>query len=905
MKRLYALLVSLLLPPGFRGRHGRDMTEALGDRLDSARTARARLLALIGESWDVARNAPGAWAGEIGKGIRREGPSLSMDDVLQGMRTSGRALFRRPAVSLTVIATLAIGIGATTALYTVIDALVLEPLPYPDADRLVYVWGRIDEARQVELSGPEFDAIRRDTEVFSSLAEVKGSPNFASRAQDAAEIVVMTSVSTEYFDVWGIRPIIGRTFVAEDDVLLPPSVITDASSQWPVLKAVISHGFWQRRFGGDPGVVGRTVALSGRDREIIGVMPEGFHGMLPSAFGDAGEVDGWYLSPYDASQFPRDTRFIRAVGRLAPGVSLVEAGAALERLAEAERATDAIAARDDWHLDVIPLHEGVTEAARRLLPLVVGSVLIVLLIACSNVATVLLARITERSDELALRRALGGGPARLVGLVLGETVLLSLMGTAAGALLAWSGTRALVALRPAGILHLERIGMDGSVLATTALTGVGAALLATIAPALWVRDSATAAVASSARGGTAGRRFRQWGSVIVSGEVALALVLTLGAGLLVRTFIGLASVDPGFRTEAIMTAKVNPSTASYPRDGSRVRLYSRLASVAVANPEIVEFGAIAAAPLDGAASMAVEIPGRNGAMRVTVDYRRVTPGALEVLGIPIVEGRTLRWADYDDPDRLFAVVDQRMADENWPDRSPIGERIVVGRRTYGDESVVDAPIEAEVVGVARSIRGRTLRTADPPTMYVSVHFNASGDYTLVALGRRGRTPSADALRSTVAALDPDLPLFDFASMDDILGRELRSVRYALLLVGLLGAVGLTLAGTGVFGLSSYAVGLRRRELSIRAAIGAKPRSLVAIVLRDGMVVAAAGIAVGWMAALAFTRALSSLLFRVRPWDPVTFAGVATVLALVVVAGCIGPGVRAGRSDPAATLREEG
>lgn len=816
---------------------------------------------------------------------------------LRPIRYAARGLGRRPGFALVLVLTLALGIGANTAVFSVVDGVLLEPLPYPDAHRLVFVWGETSEDATVLLSGPQA-AEAVEVESFSSVARVFGFGSTSMVREELPEPIRTLTVGPAFFDVLAVPPLLGRGFRPEDDVKLTNEQIRDPDFVRPIGAMVLSHSFWRDRFGGDPGVLGRVVGISGHRQEIVGVMPPGFRAHLPSALEENSPEDVWILSPFDQAAFPRDTRFVRVIGRLPEASRISQAQAALERLATWQRQTFPEDARDNFHLRASSLQEEAGATARGPLLLLMAAVGLVLLIACANTATLLLARGAERNTELGLRRALGAGKGQLAAIGLGESFLAAAVGGLAGVFLASFLTRFLARLAPPDLPRVDAIEVDGSVLLYTAVVTLGVALAAGILPA--IQSLRQTALRPEMRH-TGTRRHHRAGNVLVVTEVALAVILVTATGLLLRSMGRVISADPGFDPSGVFTWEAALTTPTHPTWASRVSYFQAMEGALLSLPGVRAAGVMNPIPFDGADRVEVRLGMEEGAPRIVADTRRTGPGALEALGIQKIRGRLFQWSDLEDFDRLFAVVDERFAEEAWPGEEALGKVISVVRREYGEASRVwDEWKRVEVVGVVETIRGRDLRTVDPPTVYLTYSQNMWGSPAFVT---KADVPlTGTAVRRAAAEANPRPLLRYFSTLEAVAGDRVAALRFALTLIGVFAALGLTLAATGVYGLLAHTVGARERELYVRAALGAEQRRLVVYVLRLGLGITVPGIALGWLGALSLTRFLDALLYEVTPTDPLTFLTVAAFLGTVATLACWIPGRRAGRTDPAKALR---
>ncbi|MEM7416215.1 MAG: ADOP family duplicated permease [Gemmatimonadota bacterium] len=807
-------------------------------------------------------------------------------------RTGMRGLVRRPGLTASIVVTLALGIGANTAVFSVIDGVLLEPLPFPDGEQLAYVWG-VTEGDDTELlSGPQAAEVMA-SEAFEAATMIFGYVGTSMVRDATPEPLLTLTVQHRFFDVLGVAPLLGRGFVAGDEFKLTNEQMRDPDFVRPVGAMVLRYGAWIDRFGGDPSVLGQIVEVSGHRQQIVGVMPPGFRAHLPAELGETEPEDVWIMSPFDQPSFPRDTRFVRAIGRVPEGRDLSSVQDELDRVSAWQRATFGEDARDDFHLRVTWLQSETGSTARGPLALLLTAVGFVLLIACANVATLLLVRASEREEELGVRRALGASRAQLALLALSESVLVATLGGMLGIALAPALTTLLVDLAPAELPRLDMVGVDRSVLAFTALVTLSVAFVTGSLPAL---RSAVAAPPGAGARLSGSRRERRTGSVLVGIEVTLAVVLVTGTGLLLRSLGNTFSVDPGFRTADVFVWEANLTTPSHPTWPSRAQYFREVQERMLTEPGVRAVGVMTPAPLTGVERSEVRVGMGEDASTVLADFRRTGPGAIEALGIDLREGRTLTWTDLEDFDRLYAVVDERFARRAWPTESALGQVISMERREYGAGSeIYDEWKRIEVVGVVESIRGRDVREDDLPTVYVSYAQNMWGRPVFVT---HSDVPlPSSVVRQHAAVVDARPLITDVASLDTIAMARLGALRFALTLVGAFAGLGLLLASTGVYGVLSYAVGRRERELNIRAALGADGARLSWEVVRSALAITASGLLVGWLAAGLLTRFIRTLLFDVSPLDPLTYLGVGVALLTVAGSAAWLPARRAWRRDP--------
>lgn len=800
---------------------------------------------------------------------------------MSDLRYAVRQLLRRPGFAAAAVVTLGLGIGSATAIFGAADAILLRRLPYPGADRLTVVWehhpGR-GRARNL-VASVNFLAWRERARSFESLAAY-GSRGLTLSAGEEAVRASAGAVTPEMFDVFGVRPALGRAFDAGE-----------AEREEPVV--VLSHGTWQRIFGGDPDAVGSTVRIEGQPYRVLGVMPREFElPEFPVLWWTLESPDLWVpLRPSPEYQ----GRSLAVFGKLAPGVTLEGAQAEMTALAgrlAAEREYD-----EGWSANVVALHEQVVGEARTPLLVLLGAVGFLLIIACANVTHLLLARAALRRDELALRVALGAGRGRLVRQGLTESLVLAALAAGLGTLLAGWGTRALVLLHPDGIPRAAELSMDARALAIAVGVSLVAALLSGLLPALRASRQHPAELMGS--GGrvtaSAGRNLRR---VLIAGEVALSLALLVGAGLLGRSLLHLHAVDPGFDPEGRLTFRVALPNDARLEDPEVVDFFSRLVSRVGSLPGAGPAAAALTLPFGGlgiGTSFLVEghpDPGR--ADRPVADVRPVTPGYFEALGIRFLAGRDFDGRDRPDAPRPY-IVNETLARTWWPGESALGKEL---RVSLGEM------LPGRVVGVVEDVRLKSLGEPPRGTIYMPhAYLPADGMYVVV---RAVSDPAGlvGMVRGAVSEMGRDLPVHDVATLEERIEGSLAAERFRTVLLGVFAGLALLLAAAGLYGVVSHSGAQRTREIAIRMAIGARAREVLRQVLRESLVPTLAGVAAGLLAALFLTRLLGSLLFALDPLDPVTLLGTVAVLVATSVLAAWLPAWRATRVDPARVLRAE-
>jgi putative ABC transport system permease protein len=797
----------------------------------------------------------------------------------RGLRLALRSLRRAPAFTVASVATLALGIGANTAIFSAVNGVLLNPLAYPDPERLVVVWGRHVTIGRETASLPDFLDWRSQAGSFEALGAM-ASTRFNVTGAGEPEVVNGAITTATLFRVFGVVPSAGRSFREEEERRAAPRV------------AMLGEGYWRRRFAGRPAIVGRPIMLGGVPHTVVGIVPAHLRLQRP--------VDVWTPLVTDTTR-PRRGDFLTVLGRLRPGATLERAQAEMTtimRRLEAQYPET----NTGWGAELVSLREQMVGEIRPALLVFMGAVGLVLLVACANVANLMLARVAGRSHELTVRSALGASRARLAGELLIESLLLGLMGGGLGLILALWGIEAIRALGPDTLPRVEEVGLDGRVLGFALALSLGTGLLFGLAP-VWrltgadIRDG----LAEGSRGATGGSGIRRARSALVLGEVALAFVLLAAATLLLRSFERLQQVDPGFAADRVLTARITLPQLKYPEE-ERWRAFGRdLLARAAAEPGVSSVALVSDAPLgDSPQYWSFDIQGREAPTDGSVqDAAVLTTSAsyFETLRIPLIRGRL-----YDASDRPGArdvvVVSQEAARRFWRGRNPIGDRI-----TFGDPADPDASWST-VVGVVGDVRHESLQEQPYPQIYLP--FEQAPVRSVVLTARTGGDPLSlvPAIRRVLRELDPDLPLADVSTLDQRKAVALTRPRVNAAVLGGFALAALVLAAVGIYGVVAYGVVQRTRELGIRMALGAGGGTLLLMVIRQGMVPVLGGMAAGLVGALAGGRVLRSLLFGVEAGDPVTLAAVTCFLVTVALAAMYLPARRAARSDPMAALRND-
>ena len=799
---------------------------------------------------------------------------------LQDLRHGARLLLRAPGFSLIAVVALAIGIGANTAIFSVVNTLLLRKLPYADAERLAVIWEHnLPRDRKSNVVSPgNFIHWREMNQVFEDIAAVGLTFNVTLTGAGDPEELPMQLVSSQFFPILGVRPAMGRPFAAEED--RPDGRVV-----------VISDRLWRRRFSADPGILQRSITLQGNPYSVVGVMPPGF------SFLDK-TVELWLPVGFRAEARTPRGRWLQVVGRLKTGETFERAQEDMQRVA-AEMTRLFPDFNTGWTARVVPLREELTGNVRPALFVMLGAVAFVLLIACANVANLLLARATARQRELAVRAALGAGRARLVRQLLGESLVLATAGGMAGLLLGWWALHFLraVAAERLPIQRLEMVGIDVPVLLFTLAVSILSGVVFGIVPALTASGTGlNDALKEGGRTGTSARSNRARSAFVVV-EVALALVLLVGAGLLVRSFVQLLSVDPGFDASRTVTMRVSLPGARY--DPSRRGqfldlLFDRIQQL----PGTQAAGAISFLPLTGlAAATSMEIVGQpkpdRGQEPVT-EVRVIARDYLKAMGVPLVKGRVFNERDPADA-KGRVIVNETLARRYFPREDPIGRRIIV---SWNENE------EDEIIGVVGDVRHNTLEAESRPMIYWPYPRNPYVSMTLAIRTSGDPTAIVSGVVGAVRQQDPELAVARIRTMEEVVSDSVAERRLTMLLLTIFAGAALLLAAVGIYGVIAYSVTQRTQEIGIRMALGARPADVLRMVVGQAALLALAGIGLGGAGALLLTRLMEGLLFDVKPADPITFGSVAVVLASVAILASYVPGRRATRVDPVIALRAE-
>jgi putative ABC transport system permease protein len=804
-----------------------------------------------------------------------------VETLLKDIRYSVRGLLKRPGFTLVALITLALGIGANTAIFSVVNGVLWRPLRYKAPQQLVMVWenhqARSGPVREW-LAPADFDDWRSQNSVFSNLSAMNDwGPTLTGR--DQPEPLVGAAVSHDMFELLGAEPVKGRSFLREEDQPGAPNVV------------MLSYELWQRRFGSDQNIVGKTISLNEESYTVVGVMPARFD--LPVI----GNTQLWRpLRPTLNPSCQRGCLVLRAIGRLKPEATLAQAQADLGAIAS-RLASQYPDSNSKVGATLVPLHEQLVGNMKRPLLVLLGAVAFVLLIACANVANLLLARAATREREVALRAALGASRGRIIRQLLTESALLSCAGGGLGLLFAFWLLRVLIGLSPQGAPRFDEIGINAPVLGFTFLVAVVTGLVFGLAPALQTSkldlSNSLKDASKGSTGGSTGGRLR---SALVIAEMALALILLIGSGLLMKSFVMLQRVDPGFNPDHVITLRVFLNKTHYPAMPQVLNFYSQLLDRVRTLPGVQTAGAISTLPLSGNNSDTgfliqgrPEPPPNQGPVAW---FNVVTPDYFRAMEMRLVKGRV-----FDDRDNekapLAVIISETMAKRYWPNEDPLGQRIGRGPDRW-----------REIVGVVKDVKHFGLDADTPPTMYFPVQQVPARAMNLVVRTSGDPSSLAPALRAQVWAGDRSLAIANLTTMKDLVSSSVTQQRFILMLLGCFAALALLLSAIGIYGVMSYAVAQRTHEIGIRIALGARTEDVLKLVVRSGLVLTLIGLGIGLALAFALTRLMRSLLFGVTPTDPITFLMVSVGLVIVALVACYVPARRAAKVDPLVALRYE-
>ena len=800
-----------------------------------------------------------------------------LSHALRDARYAVRQLGKAPGFTIVAIVTLALGIGATSAMFSVVNGVLLRPLPFGDPEALVRVHEVVPQYGRFSVAPANFLDWRQQATVFERIAAyTNASATFAEG--DSPERIQGASVSWDLFELLRVAPHLGTGFSAAQDAPGANRVI------------VLSHGMWQQRFGGDRSVIGRSIPLSGIPVTIVGVMPAGFY--FPTRM-----AEFWQPIAINPANATRGGHFLGVVARMKPGATVDSAGAEMRTIAErlAQQYPNNSAGES---AEVVALHEQVVGTIRPALMTLFAAVGVVVLIACANVANLLLVRASVREKEVAIRAALGAARGRLALQMLVESLVLAIAGGALGVLLAYVAIPSIQTLGATSIPRVADVALDGRVLAFAAAASLLTGLLFGLVPA-WQASRASAGLVLKEGGrssSTSGGRWMRSGLLVA--EVALSIVLLVGATLLLRSFSRLTNVNPGFQPERALAFQVSLPQTSYPQDGNRMAFFDTLLERLDALPGVAAAGMVQTLPMRGDYVLSFDVQGRppaNPGEEPSANHRVVSPGYFTALGIPLRRGRLFDGRDAEKA-KMVAVVDESFVARHFPNEEPIGRGIDIGNGSDGFY---------EIVGVVGNVHHDGLDASPDPTMYVPFKQDVFSTMWVLAAAERGDPAQlAGSVRQTVREVDRTLPAYSMSPLATIVSESVAARRFSMLLLVLFAGVALFLAAVGLYGVVSYTVSQRTREIGLRLAIGAQPGDVLRMIVGGGMKLAAAGVIIGIAAAVALAQLVESMLFDVAPSDLVSYAATSALLLAIAMLACYLPARRAMRVDPIVTLQAE-
>jgi putative ABC transport system permease protein len=801
--------------------------------------------------------------------------------LLQDIRYGLRVLAKNPGFTLIAVLTLALGIGANTTIFSVVNAVLIQPLPFQNPDRIVRAWGNFSLYDKAGVSPPDFLSYRAQNQVFEQWGAISFGTSLFNLAGSGTPQQVRGSLVTQgFFETLGVGPFLGRTFSLSDEQEHDPRVV------------ILGNRFWRERFGSDPGVIGKSLKLDASQMTVVGVLPND----LP-LFSDA---DIWFPAPFqNEGMSSHRTHFLRPVGLLKPGVSLQQAQAQLDTIAS-QLAAEYPDTNKDWNLRLEPAQRALVGDIRPMLLVLLGAVGLVLLIACANVASLLLARNSVRGREIAIRTALGAGRFRLVRQMLTESVLLALAGGAAGILLARWGVEILKKFGPESLPRLDEVSVNGRVLLFTAAVALITGIIFGLAPAMQAsRRDLTQALKEGGASGDSRRKHLAHNALVVA-EVALSLIVLIASGLLLNSFWRLIHIRPGFDASNVLTTQVSLIMPTYKDESRQVAFFARLQDRVKSIPGVESAGFISELPMSGQANdtffTVAERPPADPNDRDDADFRIVGGDYFSAMRIPLLAGREFSLQNRSDS-TLVILINEPFAKRFFGSENPIGKHLEIfeGKPEFTSR---------EIIGIVGGNKHFALQESPRPEMFLPLAQAARGRMNVVVRSDRDPLALASAVREAVQSVDPDEATAGFRTMTDVVSASAASDRFNTLLLGAFGGIALLLTAAGIFGVLSYLVIQRTREIGLRVALGAQPKDVLHVIVGHGMRLALAGIAIGFAGALAVTRWLASFLYGVKPTDPLTFAAVMVLLCATAFAACYFPARRAMRVDPMIALRYE-
>jgi putative ABC transport system permease protein len=894
-----------VLPRRMRERHGHEMLEQLEWHIHRAPATRGAFgtLALVARAaWDIAAAAPGAhvrdrrraraFAATLPHPSYTETPMR--DSFARDFRYALRGLVRNPGFTIIAVLALALGIGSATTIFSVVNGVLMQPLPYRAPDRLVNIWNDLGDGAQSlpAVSAADYLDYRHETTLFEDFAAGSGGGLVGASGiltgTGEPERVDVSPVSANFFPLLGVQPMLGRQFTADEERFRGPNVV------------MLSHALWSRRYGSDSSIVGKTILLDGNPNEVVAVLPPSFRLLLPTEAFLIKDSELWKPLQYNRDALPpRNLTGFTVFGRLKPGVTVDQAQAEMDAVAARFRERHAIHKASNLRIRVIGLHHDVVKGVRPALLILLAATGLLVVIACANVANLLLARATARERELSVRLAMGASRMQIARQMLTESTILALVGGALGMAITAAALWYLRYLQPTNLPRLSNVRVDWAVAGFAALTCLVTAVLFGLAPALHGARSGVGEVLRSA-GRIAGHgraaRLRQ---TLIIGEVALTLILLIGAGLMVRSFVALQQVRPGFDGDGAMTFEISLPGAKYRNGDARLAFVDAIEARLRALPGVTTVGITSQLPLTGSGPLQPYAYNEETARKwesVSADRRGVTTDYFAAARMRLLSGRTFERTDGPGAP-LVIVIDEQLAKRAWPNEPAVGKQLQI------DETGSDNNM-ATVVGVVEHVRMHDLAADGLPQIYTPYYAARGGRVSFVVRSTGDLTTLTTAIRREIRALDADLPVNALVPFSSYIDTARAHARFSLLLMQLVAGIALVLAAIGIYGVIAYSVGQRMKEFGVRMALGESPTSLRLAVLRQGVRLAVVSVVIGLAGAALTTRFLDRLLYDVSPRDPLTFGAVAVFLLLIAGAASLIPAWRASRADPITALRSD-
>ena len=813
-----------------------------------------------------------------------------------------RALWKAPGFAAIAVLTIGLGIGANTAIFSVVHAVLLRPLPYADAERLAFVWAdlTIRGVKNWPISPPILQDFRDQAGSFEGFAGLfTGQLSLTGDEGDPMQ-VEFANMTPNMFSLLGVTPFLGRDFT-DDDAAPVGGNAQGQPNQAPPRAVMLSYGLWENRFGSDREILGRSIDVGGGPAEVIGVMPEGFKLLVPSDASLSANIDLWMTPRFNVATWPSRANVVWSViGKLAPGAALEQAQAEMDAIAARQREMDSIHETVGYELEVIPMQADVTEQVRPTLLALLGAVGFVLLIACANVSNLLLVRAQSREGEIAIRSALGGSRWRLIRQLLTESTILALLGAAVGLALARGGIALLLAFQPTEFPRVDTVAIDALVLLFTLLVAFASVVVFGLVPAAQASKVQLADTLKDRGRSSALAQQKLFRNGVVVVEVALSVILLIGAGLMVRSFIELHRVDPGFEPDNVLTFSIQLQGRRYGPPDARAGFNRELKERLEALPGVESVSAATPLPLQGVLNS-----GRYGTEEALTDetaygqadYRIITPDYFKTMDTLLVAGRVFNESEFSDPGHETVMVDTKLANILWPGESPVGQRMLIRIQTIDPQWV-------EVVGVVEHQRATTLAEDGRETVYFTGRYvGVAGNLSWIMRTSVDPESLAQQARAEVALMDPLLPFADVRTMQSYVDQANAPTQFALMLIGVFAGVALVLASIGLYSVLAYIVRQRTAEIGVRMAFGAESGDIMKLIVGQGMIPTFVGIAVGVLGAIWLTQFMASLLVGIPPNDPVTFAAISMLFVVVALLASYVPARRATRVDPLVALRD--